>query len=715
MSEFKYNKDSENIVTLTMDMDGPVNAMNDEFGSLMEASMERLDKEKDDIAGVIITSAKKTFFAGGDLHKIIQFQKGDEEQIFSGLEKTKSYLRRLEQLGKPVVAAINGAALGAGCEICLACHHRIAIDNPKTQIGMPEVSLGLLPGAGGIVRTIRMLGLEKALPLLMEGRKLKPAKALAAGLIDELAEDGRDMIEKAKAWIKANPEASQSWEAKGYKIPGGGPKDPHILQILAIAPGMLFQKTRGHMPAPETILSVAADSMRVDVDTALRIESRGFTKLSVTPVAKNMITTFFLQMNEVNAGGSRPKGVEKTKVKKVGILGAGMMGQGLSYVSAMAGIEVVLKDISIEAAQKGKAYTDKLLAKGVERGWMNEDKKAAILDLIKPTTENKDLEGCDLIVEAVFENMDLKHKVIKDTEPLLSKNGVYASNTSTLPITMLAQASVNPENFIGLHFFSPVDKMPLVEIIKAEKTSDETLARGFDFTQQIRKVPIVVNDSRGFFTSRVFTTFIDEGCRLVKEGLDPVMVDAMGRGAGMPVGPLTVHDEVTQELSWKGFLTNKELDEKLDTGFIPVNPVMNEMSQLMVEEHDRRGRVHGAGWYDYKEAGEKQIWPKLYDLFYNAEVELPKQDIIDRILFRQVIESLRCYEEGVFDTVSDGNIGSIMGIGFPPYTGGVLQYINTYGVKKFAIRAMELAEIYGDRFNLPELLLEKAEKNELFV
>lgn len=695
-------------------MAGPVNAMNEEFMDLIDGTMAQLEKEKDDIAGVIITSAKKSFFAGGDLKRILSFQKGDEARVFDFLEKNKSYLRRLELLGKPVVAAINGTALGGGCEICLACHHRIAINDPKIQIGMPEVSLGLLPGAGGIVRSIRMLGLETALPLLIEGKKLKPEKALAVGLIDGLAKDREDMITKAKAWIKANQEASQPWEAPGYKLPGGDITNPKIIQILQVAPGMLYRKTRGNMPAPETILAVAAESLRVDVDTALRIESRGFTKLAVSSVAKNLITTFFFQMNQLSAGGSRPEEVPKTCVKKVGVLGAGMMGQGIAYVSAKAGIEVVLKDISLEAAQKGKAYTDTLVSKAVKQGWMDETKKSAILNLIIPTSENKDLDGCDLIIEAVFENMDLKTRVIKETEPCLAQGGVYASNTSTLPITQLAKASVSPENFIGLHFFSPVDKMPLVEIILGEKTDAKTLARGFDYTQQIRKVPIVVNDSRGFFTSRVFGTFIDEGCRLVEEGLDPVLVDAMGRQAGMPVGPLTIHDEIAQELTKKVAETNRELDEKLNENFCAINSVMEKMSLLLVKEYGRRGRAYGKGWYDYLEKGEKKIWPKLYELFYDENAALPRQDIIDRILFRQVIESLRCFQEGVFQSFRDGNIGSVMGIGFPPHTGGVLQYINTYGVRKFVKRTMELAEKYGDRFEPPRVLLEKAESCELF-
>lgn len=715
MSGFRYEKDAENIVTITMDMAGPVNAMNDEFIGLMDETIHRLEKEKDDIAGVIIASAKDTFFAGGDLKKIASFQEGEEETVFQATEQNKQYLRRLERLGKPVVAAINGAALGGGCEICLACHHRIAIDDAKLRIGMPEVSLGLLPGAGGIVRTVRLLGLQKALPLLLEGKKLRPEKALAEGLIHELAAGADEMRRKAVAWIKANPGAVQPWDESGYQFPGGGADHPEIVQMLRVAPGVLYQKTQGVMPAPEAILAVAAESMRVDVDTALRIESRYFTRLVFTPVAKNMIETFFFQLNALNAGGSRPKAAPKSKVKKVGILGAGMMGRGVAHVSAMAGIEVVLKDMSLEAAEKGKAYSEQLLSKAVERGRMDDAQKSAILDRIRPVADNGPLNGCDLIIECVFENMAIKHTVIQETEPCLAEDGVFASNTSTLPIAELAKASRAPENFIGLHFFSPVEKMPLVEIIMGKSTSDETLAKGFDFVQQIRKIPIVVNDSRGFFTSRVFSAYIDEGCRMVKEGLNPVLVDAMGRQAGMPVGPLTVHDEISQQLAKKVAESNRELDERLNGDYCAISSVSEEMSRMLVDDYGRSGRAYGGGWYDYSEDGKKEIWPRLYELFHNADVDMPRRDMIDRLLFRQIAEALKCYQEGVFRAVRDGNIGSIMGIGFPPYTGGVLQFVNTYGARRFADRSKYLAAKYGERFDPPAALLEKAENGGLFA
>ena len=715
MNGFIYEKDADGIVTITMDMTGPVNAMNEEFHVLFSETVERLEKERENITGVVLTSAKKTFFAGGDLKELVSVKKGEEEKFFKKGLTIKSWLRRLEQLGKPVVAAINGTALGGGYEICLACHHRIAVNDPKTRIGLPEVTLGLLPGAGGVVRLIRKLGLEKALPFLLEGKGLSPDKALEAGLIEEMADDREDIMNRAVTWIKANPDAAQPWDKKGYKIPGGDAKNPKVIQILQMAPAMVLKKTRGLMPAPETILDVAANSLRVDFDTAQRIESRGLAKLVVTPEAKNLITTFFFQMNELNAGGSRPKEVAKNTVKKVGILGAGMMGQGIAYVSAKAGMEVVLKDISLEVAEKGKAYSEKLLSKSVARGKMDEAGRGAILDLIKPTASDKDLEGCELIVEAVFESIELKARVTRDTEPYLNKSGVFGSNTSTLPITELAKAAAGPENFIGIHFFSPVDKMPLVEIITGKKTSSETLAKAFDYVQQIKKTPIVVNDSRGFFTSRVFTTFMDEGCRFLQEGLDPVLIDALARQAGMPVGPLAVQDEVSQELGRKIGETNRELDEARGENTVSRTVAIAEIGSRLIDEFDRRGRAYGGGFYEYPENGEKFVWPKLYELYHKPDAKIPYQDIKDRILFRQVIESLRCLEEGVFNAVRDGNIGSIMGIGFPAHTGGVFQHINTYGVKEFLQRASELAKTYGGRFDPPAILIEKAERDELFV
>jgi 3-hydroxyacyl-CoA dehydrogenase/enoyl-CoA hydratase/3-hydroxybutyryl-CoA epimerase len=715
MSVFKYEKDADSIVTVTMDQTGPVNAMNEEYRQAMAETVDKLEQEAD-LAGVVFASAKKVFFAGGDLNELLSAQKGDEAQFMDMLRTTKGILRRLEKLPVPVVAAINGAALGGGFEICLCCNHRIAWDDKSVQLGLPEVTLGLLPGGGGVVRMVNLLGLEKALPYLLEGKKVAPAVAIEEGMIHEVVNSVEDLVPRAKAWILENKEneqaAIQPWDTKGHKIPGGNASSPKLAQLLMMAPALLRQKTRGLLPAPEKILDCAVEATRLNFDNALEVESRGLTYLAVTPEAKNMISTFFFGMNKVNGGASRPKGVDKSSTKKVGVLGAGMMGQGIAYVSAMAGIEVVLKDISLEAAEKGKAYSESLLDKRVSRGRMSEEKKQGILSLIKPTANDADLQGCDLIIEAVFENMDLKHKITKATEGRLADNGVWGSNTSTLPITQLAEASAKPQNFIGIHFFSPVDKMPLVEIICGEKTSDEALAKAFDYTRQIRKTPIVVNDSMGFFTSRTFGTYLDEGVQLLNEGVHPVQIDAMGKAIGMPVGPLAIYDEVSLELSRKAQETWKEMGvlDKWGDGSV-VRSIIN----TMVGEHGRGGRHHGGGFYEYAEDGSKSIWPPLLDIYYKPDTQISEQDMKDRLLFRSVIESLKCLETNVLRTVADGNIGSIMGIGAPVWTGGYIQFVNTYGAQRFVDRCSELAAKYGERFEAPQIALEHARSGEVFA
>jgi len=714
MSVFNYEKDADGIVTVTMDMSGPVNAMNEEYRGAMGATVDRLEQEQG-LCGVVFSSAKKTFFAGGDLHELLAVDKGDESDFMDMLRSTKGVLRRVEKLPVPVVAAINGAALGGGFELCLCCNHRIAWDNRAVQLGLPEVTLGLLPGGGGVVRMVNLLGLEKAMPYLIEGRKVAPAKALAEGMIHEVVASAEELVPRAKAWILENKDnaaaAVQPWDSKGHRIPGGNSSSPKLAQLLMGAPAMLRQQTRGLLPAPEKIMDCAIEAARLNLDVALEVESRGLTYLVTTPQAKNMISTFFFGMNRVNGGASRPSGFDKYQTQKVGILGAGMMGQGIAYASAMAGIQVVLKDISQGAADKGKGYSEALLAKRVERGRMSEEQKAAVLGLILATDSDKDLQGCDLIIEAVFENIELKNKITAATESCLAAGGVWGSNTSTLPITELAQASTQPENFIGIHFFSPVDKMPLVEIICGEQTSDATLARAFDYVRQIKKTPIVVNDSLGFFTSRTFGTYLDEGVRLLKEGAHPVQIDHLGKAIGMPVGPLAVHDEVSLEL------TRKVAETQLEMGVAGKWGEQDDMAEVvttMIGEHQRGGRHHGGGFYDYPEDGSKAIWPGLLDLYYREEVEIPQQDMQDRMLFRQVIEALKCLESNVLRSVDDGNIGSIMGIGAPVWTGGLIQFVNTYGLQRFVDRCGELAGQYGERFQAPEIAREHAASGTLF-
>ena len=713
MSTFNYEKDADGIVTVTMDMTGPVNAMNAEYRDAMNATVEKLENEEG-LTGVVFASAKKTFFAGGDLNDLVQAKKGDEGQFMEVLSMTKDRLRRLEKLPVPVVAAINGAALGGGFEICLATNYRIAYNHKSVQIGLPEVGLGLLPGGGGIVRMVNLIGLQAALPFLMEGKKVVPEKALEAGMIHELVEAVEELVPRAKAWIlenKDNEEASiQPWDRKGFKIPGGNASSPKLAQLLMAAPAMLSKTTRGLLPAPEQILDCAVEAARVDFETALRVESRGLAYLATTPQAKNMINAFFFQMNKINGGASRPKGIEPQPTRKVGVLGAGMMGQGIAYVSAMAGIEVILKDISVEAAEKGKAYSETLLDKSISRGRMTEEKKAEVLALIKPTANDEDLQGCDLIIEAVFENIELKNKITASTEKYLAEGGTWGSNTSTLPITELAKGSGKPENFIGIHFFSPVDKMPLVEIICGENTSDLALAKAYDYTRQIKKTPIVVNDSLGFFTSRTFGTYLNEGLRLLEEGVHPVRIDNLGKAVGMPVGPLTIQDEVSLELTRKAGETHKEMGVY---GFFGDMTTQENMIDFMITQNGRGGRYHGGGFYEYSQTG-KSIWPSVVEKFYNESYEIDDEVVKERLLFRQVIESLKCLETNVLRTVADGNIGSIMGIGAPVWTGGFIQFVNTYGLDKFQARCGELAEQYGERFNCPAIVAEKIAAGETF-
>ena len=712
---FHYEKDSNNIVTVTMDMDGPVNSMSDAFLPLLEETLGKLEADAD-LAGVVLASGKSTFFAGGDLNMLCAVTEETVDAFFDGMCATKAAMRRLEKLHAPVCAAINGAALGGGLELALSCHHRIAWNNRSVQLGFPEVTLGLLPGGGGNVKAVYLMGLMAANEYIVEGKRVAPEKALASGLIDAVIECKDELLSAAKQWLLANKDdesaRTQPWDTKGYKIPGGNIRNPQVAQMVTMGAPMIRKNTRGLLPAPEKIFDVAVQALTVDFETAMRIESRGLAELALTPQAKNMINTFFFQMNKVNGGASRPKDVPPQKTEKVGILGAGMMGQGIAYSSAMVGIEVVLKDISLDAAVKGKAYTQALLQKRVDKGRMTSEKMAQVLSLIHPTASDEDLDGCDLIIEAVFENMTLKHQMTRDLEPRLAEGGVWGSNTSTLPITQLAQASQNAENFIGIHFFSPVDKMPLVEIIMGEQTGDMALAKAFDFTKQIKKTPIVVNDSLGFFTSRTFGTYLDEGVRLLVEGMKPLRIDNLGKAVGMPVGPLTVYDEVSLELSRKASQTWKEMglsvgddDRSITAGVV----------ETMVGDYGRGGRYHGGGFYEYGADGSKEVWSGLAELYGATTSPLSDADAKDRLLFRQVIEALKCLETGVLRTVADGNIGSIMGIGAPAWTGGLLQFVNTYGLQNFIDRCASLSAAYGERFQAPAIVAEKLARDETFV
>jgi len=707
----QWDKDADSIVTLTMDdPSGSANVMNEAYIESMGKAVDRIVAEKDSITGVVITSAKKTFFAGGDLTEMIKVGPEDAGQFFDMVETVKKQLRTLETLGKPVVAAINGAALGGGLEIALACHHRIAADVKGSQLGLPEVTLGLLPGGGGVTRTVRMLGIQNAfVTVLSQGTRFKPAKAKEIGLVDEVLPTVEELVPAAKAWIKANPDShEQPWDKKGYKMPGGTPSSPGLAAILPSFPALLRKQLKGApMPAPKAILAAAVEGAQVDFDTATRIESRYFAQLVTGQVAKNMIQAFFFDLQTITGGGSRPDGIGKTPINKIGVLGAGMMGAGIAYVSAKAGYDVVLKDVSLEAAQKGKGYSEKLEAKALERGRTTEEKSKALLDRITPTGDAADLKGVDFVIEAVFENQDLKHKVFQEIEDVVEPNAVLGSNTSTLPITGLATGVKRQEDFIGIHFFSPVDKMPLVEIIKGEKTSDEALARVFDYTLAIGKTPIVVNDSRGFFTSRVIGTFVNEALAMLGEGVEPASVEQAGSQAGYPAPPLQLSDELNLELMHKiAVATRKGVEDAGGTYEPhPAEAVVEKMIEL-----GRSGRLNGAGFYEYVDGKRTGLWSGLRETFKSGSSEPQLQDMIDRMLFAEALETQKCLDEGVLTSTADANIGSIMGIGFPPWTGGSAQFIVGYqgalgtGKEAFVARARELAARYGDRFLPPDSL-----------
>jgi 3-hydroxyacyl-CoA dehydrogenase/enoyl-CoA hydratase/3-hydroxybutyryl-CoA epimerase len=714
MNQLRYETDAEGIVTLTFDSpDGPVNTMSQAWHQDFIACVERVIAEKDKLCGVILASAKRSFFAGAELKEVLRLREQDAPEVYRGIEAIKAAFRKLELLGRPVVAAINGAALGGGWEICLAAHWRICIDDQKIELGCPEASLGLLPGGGGVTKTVRLLGLQAALPMLVEGKLMRPAEAWKLKLVDELVADRDALMTRARAWIAANPEPKQPWDRKDYKIPGGGARAPGAGMMLAAAPAVLTQKTRGLYPAPEAILSCAVEGTLTDFDSAMRNESRYLARLMTGQIARNMITAFFFNFNAIKSGGSRPKDAPKWKAARVGILGAGMMGAGIAWANASRRIPCVLKEVNLAQAEKGKAFSAKLLERRVKQGRTDAAGASQTLSLIKTTASVDDLAGCDLIVEAVFEDRELKALVTKEAEPKLAADGIFASNTSTLPITGLAQASTRPERFIGLHFFSPVDKMQLVEIIVGRETSDATLARAFDYVQQLGKTPIVVNDSRGFFTSRVFGTWVSEGMAMLREGIPAPVIENAARQAGMPVGPLAIADEVSLKLSQ---MARKQAmaDQAAEGKAYKQHPAF-ALVDRMVDEFKRPGRAGGAGFYEYPAGGEKFLWPELKRLFEQPGIAWDMQELKDRILYIQAIESARCLEEGVLRNVADANVGSIIGIGFPAWTGGVLQYINSEGMAKFAARAEALAAKYGARFACPKIVRDKASTGETFA
>ncbi len=716
MGYITLNSVGNGIVELVFDQPGSsVNTMGMEYDAAMKAAVAELQRmvAAGGVVGVYLRSGKPgQFFAGGDIKEMLESDLNPpperKQELFEGILATKAPLRVLETLGVPVAVGINGAALGGGFEIALASHYRLAL--PGVDVGLPEAQIGLMPGAGGVVRTTRLVGMQEAIALISQGARLKSEKALEKGLIHEIAADEDAMRERAHAWLLANPGARQPWDSEGYRIPGGGPESKANQGLVMLGPVNVMNQTKGVMPAQKAIFAAVVDCARVDFDTAQKIEARYFLSLLLDQTARNMMTAFFVQMNAIAKGASRPAGIARRKVRTLGILGAGQMGAGIAYAAARKGIVAILKDVDLAAAERGKDYARQACAKNKR---MSEAEREALLGLIRTTDSYDDLAACEAVIEAVFELRDVKAGVTREAEAVLAHDALFATNTSALPITELAEVSVRPANFIGMHFFSPADKMPLVEIICGEQTGDAALAAAFDLAQQLGKTPIVVNDAPGFFTTRVIGKTVAQGAAMVLEGVNPVLIEAAARANGSPVGPLAAIDEVSQETAYRnGLQMRADVEARGETW---QEQPAGELIRRMVEDFGRKGKRYGAGYYDYPQGGKKRIWPGMRQHFApNGFRELPFEDIKDRLIFAQCIDAVRAMQEGVITSAAEGNIGSIMGIGFPPQTGGVFQCINAWGLPRFIARARELASAYGADFDPPRLLLEKADKGETF-
>ena len=711
MSEnIKINIGSDGIAILEIDVkDRPMNVITSDFAKELAERVEQVTTDEK-IIGAIITSSKNDFMAGADLKSMLPslMKLSNASEMVDAVVQSNGVSRNIETCGKPFVAAINGTALGGGLEICLACHYRIAIDRPDAVLGLPEVLVGLLPGGGGTQRLPRMIGVQNALELMTQGKHIKPAVAKSMGIVDELSSK-EDLIGKAKQWIIDVGDPVKPWDKKGFKVPGGfDPNTTSTIQVFSIVNAMVAKNTNHNYPAPISIVSSVYEGCQVPIDTGLRIESKYFVKLLRDPVAGNMIRSLFINKQSADKLRARPKDVEKSKVTNLGMLGAGMMGSGIALVSAQAGINVVLLDSTIESATKGKKYTEKYLEKSIALKKMTSEKAKVIIDRIQVTTDFNDLKDCDLIIEAVFENREIKADVTQKTEKVIADSVIFASNTSTLPITGLAKASSRPKSFIGMHFFSPVERMPLVEIIMGEESSDEALAKSLDYIQQIRKTPMVINDSRGFFTSRVFSQACNEANEMLREGVLPALIENGARQAGYPVGPLAVQDETSIELGHKIHVQTIEDigDEYKPQSAVDVAEKMYELGRL--------GKKYRKGFYEYPDDGPKKIWSGLAEAFPVSQTQPDLQLIKDRLMTIQSLDAYRCLEENVLTSPDDGDIGSIFGWGFPPWSGGVFSYIDTVGIKAFVERCDDFHKRFGERFKVPNSLRERANKNESF-
>jgi len=706
-----YEIDRDGIATITWNMPGrSMNVLNLESN---QAFNDAVKKACDDeaVKGVIVTSAKPDFLAGGDLEQLLKTTYDTPQQVFENMLKVQQVYRDMETSGKPFVAALNGTALGGGLEIALACHYRIAADNSRARFGLPEVKVGLQPGAGGTQRLPRIIGLQPALELLLTGKALDPEKARAKGILHEVVPAG-ELLSSAKTWLLETGNAVQPWDTKGYRIPGGGPVTPKGTMTMLGSVAMTHDKVGDNMPGPRAILSSVFEGLIVPFDTGLEVESRYFTHLVTgSKVARNIIRTVFVNKGKADKLARRPEGVEKTDPKKIGILGAGMMGAGIAYRAAKAGIETILIDRDIETAERGKAYSAGILDKAIARKKMTAGQRDEVLALIKPATDYTMLENADLVVEAVFEDRGIKADVTQKAEAVIPARSVFASNTSTLPITGLAETSKRPDNFIGLHYFSPVERMPLVEVIRGEKTSDEALARALDFVQKTKMTPIVVNDSRGFYTSRVFASYTFEGMAMLAEGIKPALIENAGKMTGMPMPPLALTDEVSIEL---GCHVLDQAKQDLGDAYEPV--AGEEVAYWMVS-NKRVGRKNGKGFYNYSEENQRlELWDGLGRQYPLADQQPSAQELIDRFLIVQALDTVRCLEEGVLTCIEDADVGAILGWGFAPWSGGPLSYIDMQGASEVVKSADRMSETYpmGERFRPPEMLRGMAQNGETF-
>jgi 3-hydroxyacyl-CoA dehydrogenase/enoyl-CoA hydratase/3-hydroxybutyryl-CoA epimerase len=722
MANFKFDLDADGIALITWDMPGrTMNVIDLETIKELDALADKVSADAA-IKGAVITSAKDAFCGGADLTMLNAllggFAEGVKtrgeaaavEHLFGESRKLSQVYRKIETGGKPWVAAVNGTALGGGFELVLACHHRVAAENDKTRLGLPEVKIGLFPGAGGTQRVSRMMMPADALQMLLKGEQLRLSRAKAMKLVDNVV-PAADLVQTARDWIKAGGKAVAPWDEKGFKLPGGPVYSKAGMMVFPPANALYRRETYDNYPAARAILQCVYEGLQLPMDVALRVESRWFAKILRSPEAANMIRSLFVSLQELNKGARRPAGIPPTKLKKIGVLGAGFMGAGIAYVSAQAGLDVVLIDRDQESADKGKAYSQKLITDQVNKGRAKAADRDALLARITATPDYAMLKDVDLVIEAVFEDRKVKAEAIGKAQAVIGDKVVFASNTSTLPISSLAKEFKDPPRFVGIHFFSPVEKMMLVEIILGKDTGDAALAVALDFVRTIRKTPIVVNDSRGFYTSRVVGTYIREGHLMLTEGVPAAMIENVGRMAGMPVGPLSLNDEVAVDLAWK-ILKATEADLGADA----IDPRQKTLLEEMVEKRGRQGRKNGKGFYDYPEKGPKKLWPGLADL-QPKKLDPDSIDVAElkqRLLAMQALETARCFEEGVLTDVREADIGSILGFGFAPFSGGTLSYIDMIGTKNFVALCEKLAGKYGDRFKPSKLLIEMAAKGETF-